>query len=105
MKLWFSIFDRNGYNNNEPSFFNPDDYSFSKVICDNFEIINNELIKYLEEHELEGYFNSTMVAKENTWKTISLKWWGIKIYEHHKFFPKTLQIINYKPELVSASFN
>ena len=105
MKLWFSIFDRSDYNRDEPCFFNPDDYSFSKVITDNYDIISGELTAYLQQHELEGYFNTTMVANENTWKTISLKWWGMEIYKHHKYFPKTQQIINSIPGLVSASFN
>ena len=105
MKLWFSIFDRSDYNRDEPCFFNPDDYSFSKIITDNYDIISGELTAYLQQHELEGYFNTTMVAKENTWKTISLKWWGMEIYKHHKYFSKTQQIINSIPGLVSASFN
>src|ERR1700747_3553535 len=105
MKLWFSIFDRNEYKGNEPCFFNPADYGFSKIILNNYSTISQELISYLQQHELESYFNSTMVAKENTWKTISLKWWEIKIYRHYKYFPKTLKIINKIPGLVSASFH
>ena len=103
--IWFSIFDKTDYKGNEPNFLNPNDYSFSKIIYDNYEVISNELMKYLEAHELENYFNTTMVAKANTWKTISLKWWDVQIYEHHKYFPKTLKAINSIPGLVSASFN
>jgi hypothetical protein len=103
--IWFSVFDKTDYKGNEPNFFNPDDYHFSKIIKDNFETINQELKKYLEAHALESYFNTTMVAEVNTWKTISLKWWDVEIYENHKFFPKTLQVINSIPGLVSASFN
>ncbi|MBS1647506.1 MAG: aspartyl/asparaginyl beta-hydroxylase domain-containing protein [Bacteroidetes bacterium] len=105
MKLWFSIFDRNEYNGNEPPFFNPTDYSFSKVITDNYPIIKKELADYLSKYELQSYFNSTMVAKVNTWKTVSLKTWNVEIYEHHKYFPETLKIIQSIPGLVSASFN
>ncbi len=104
-KIWFSIFDRSDYKDNELNFFNPDDYHFSKIILDNFNSINQELINYLETHELESYFNTSMVAKANTWKTVSLKAWDVEVYEHHKYFPKTLQIIESIPGLVSASFN
>ena len=104
-KLWFSIFERNEYKGNEPSFFNPDDYPFSKIIGDHFETIHLELKKYLESNELSSYFNSSMVAQANTWKTISLKTWDIEIYEHHSYFPKTLQVLKSIPGLVSASFN
>jgi aspartyl/asparaginyl beta-hydroxylase (cupin superfamily) len=106
MKIWFSIFDKKDYKGGEePNFFNPDNYSFSKIICDNYTTISQELVEYLQQHELDSYFNTTMVATANSWKTISLKWWDVEIYEHHKFFPKTVQIINSIPELVSASFN
>ena len=103
--IWYSIFDKSEYKGNEPNFFNPDDCHFSKIILDNFTDINKELEKYLETYQLESYFNSTMVAKANSWKTISLKTWDVEIYEHHKYFPKTLQVINSIPGLVSASFN
>lgn len=103
--IWYSIFDKSEYKGNEPNFFNPDDYHFSKIIYANYEAISNELTNYLEAHELENYFNTTMVAKANTWKTISLKWWDVEIYDHHKYFPQTLKAINSIPGLVSASFN
>jgi ornithine lipid ester-linked acyl 2-hydroxylase len=105
MKLWFSIFDRNDYKGNDPDFFNPEEYHFSKIICDNYSVINKELNAYLKKNKLQGYFNSTMVAEANTWKTISLKTWDVEIYEHHKYFPETLEIIKSIPGLVSASFN
>jgi aspartyl/asparaginyl beta-hydroxylase (cupin superfamily) len=103
--IWFSVFDKTDYKGNEPNFFNPDDYHFSKLITDNFEVINQELEKYLEAHALESYFNTSMVAEANTWKTISLKWWDVEIYEHHKYFLKTLEVMKSIPGLVSASFN
>jgi aspartyl/asparaginyl beta-hydroxylase (cupin superfamily) len=104
MKLWFSIFDKNDYKGNEPDFFNPDEYAFSKIICDHYAVINQELIAYLEKNKLPSYFNSSMVDRENSWKTISLKTWDVENYENYKFFPETLQIIKSIPSLVSASF-
>ncbi len=105
MKLWFSIFDKTDYKGNEPYFFNPNNYQFSKIISDNYIVINEELITYLQKNELQSYFNTSMVSKVNTWKTISLKTWNVEIYENHQYFPKTLQIIKSIPGLVSASFN
>jgi hypothetical protein len=105
MQLWYSIFDKNEYQGSEPNFFVPENYGFSKIICDNYDVISNELTEYLQTHQLQGYFNASMVAKANTWKTISLKTWDVEIYGHHKFFPKTNAIIRSVPGLVSASFN
>ncbi len=104
-KLWYSLFDRTDYNGSEPAFFSPDDYEFSKIIRSNYPVIEEELSEYLKSHHLQSYFNETMVASKNTWKTISLKTWNIELYENHQYFPKTLQIINSIPSLVSASFN
>jgi len=105
MKLWFSIFDKEAYKGSEPYFFDPNKYAFSKIICDNYAVINRELIDYLQKKDLQSYFNTTMVATANSWKTISLKTWDVEIYENHAYFPKTLQIIKSIPGLVSASFN
>ncbi|MGZ3865158.1 MAG: aspartyl/asparaginyl beta-hydroxylase domain-containing protein [Bacteroidia bacterium] len=105
MKLWFSIFDRNDYKGSESTFYNPDDCHFSKKITDNFNIISKELNEYLAEHQLQGYFNTTMVARQNTWKTISIKTWDVEVYENHRYFPETKKIIDSIPGLVSASFN
>jgi aspartyl/asparaginyl beta-hydroxylase (cupin superfamily) len=103
--IWFSVFDKNEYKGNEPNFFNPDNYPYFKTISDNYTVINEELLNYLQKNEMESYFNTTMVAKANSWKTISLKWWNVEIYNYQKNFPKTLKIIKSVPGLVSASFH
>ena len=103
--IWFSVFNKTDYKGSEPNFFNPDDCHFSKTICDNYDIINQELLDYLQTHQMESYFNTTMVAKASSWKTISLKWWNVEMYEHQKFFPKTMKVINSIPGLVSAGYH
>ena len=105
LKLWYSLFDRKDYKEDEPTFFNPADYSFSEIIKSNYPIIKQELSEYLKSHQLQSYFNETMVASKNSWKTISLKTWNIELYENHKYFPNTLRVIQSIPSLVSASFN
>lgn len=105
MNLWFSIYDRNEYKGKEPYFFDPDKYQFSKIICGSYEVFNKELTNYLQQHKLQSYFNSAMVAEANSWKTISVRTWDVEIYENHRFFPETLKVINSIPGLVSASFN
>lgn len=104
-KLWFSLYDRGIYKGDEPSFYKTEDISFTKLIEDNYPIIKKELENYLSQHQLQTYFNSSMVEEFGTWKTISLKWWGIKFNENYKYFPQTLRIINSIDGLVSASFN
>ncbi|MEO8761516.1 MAG: aspartyl/asparaginyl beta-hydroxylase domain-containing protein [Bacteroidia bacterium] len=103
--IWFSIFDRAEYKGMKPYFFNPDDYEFSKIIRTNYPTIHAELTQYLKNHNLQSYFNSTMVAEANSWKTISLKWWDVELYENYAYFPETLKVINSINGIVSASFN
>lgn len=105
LKLWFSLYDRGTYEGVEPAFYNPNEMGFSKTLEDNFVVIKNELNEYLKSHQLQSYFNSTMVEKKYSWKTISLKWWGIKFYNNYKFFPNTLKCLSSIDGLMSASFN
>ncbi len=104
-KLWFSLYDRGTYKGDEPSFYDTKDIKFTKLIEDNYTIIKSELEAYLKHHQLQTYFNASMVESFGTWKTISLKWWGINFNENYKFFPETIRIINSIDGLVSASFN
>lgn len=104
-KLWFSLFDSSDYKGDPVSFFSEDDYRWAKAIEANFEAIKAELLVYLKDHELESYFNDSMVEKKHTWKTVSLKWWGIDFNENQKKFKTTSEILNSFPEIVSASFN
>ncbi|MBA4241008.1 MAG: hypothetical protein C0448_09795 [Sphingobacteriaceae bacterium] len=104
-KLWFSLYDRGVYKGDEPSFYETEDISFAQLIEENYPTIKKELENYLTQHQLQTYFNSSMVEEHGTWKTISLEWWGIKFYENYQYFPKTLSIINSIDGLVSASFN
>jgi aspartyl/asparaginyl beta-hydroxylase (cupin superfamily) len=46
-----------------------------------------------------------MVERKNTWKTSSLKSWGINLYKNQNTFPETNKIISRFPQIVSASFN
>jgi aspartyl/asparaginyl beta-hydroxylase (cupin superfamily) len=104
-KLWFSLYNRENYNGSEPAFYDEDQLPFTKIIEDNYPIIKNELENYLALHELQSYFNTTMVEKQNSWKTISLRSWTINLYENYRHFPQTTRIINSIDGLVSASFN
>ena len=105
MKLWFSLYDRNNYEGNEPSFFETSQIEFTHLIEKSYPIIREELENYLRTKKLQDYFNKSMVEEFGTWKTISLKWWGINFNENYKYFPQTLSIINSIDGLVSASFN
>ena len=104
-KLWFSLYDRNNYTGSEPAFYDPSSLSFAKLFEENASAIKVELEQYLRNNQLQSYFNTTMVETQHTWKTISLKWWGIQFYKNQQSFPITTKVIKSVDGLVSASFN
>ena len=104
-KLWFSVYDRGDYKGDEPAFFDASQFDWAEKIKADYPLIKKELEDFLQNRNLINYFNSTMVEKANSWKTISMKWWGLEVYRHQSYFKKTTQSINQIPGVVSASFN
>lgn len=105
-KLWFSIYDFSfNYRGTEPAFINPDNFKWAKELAANTGAIRAELQKYLEDNNLQSYFNTSMVTKKNSWRTIAMKTWGIELYKNQKKLPFTTSLLNKYPEIVSASFN
>lgn len=104
--LWFSIYSiYDDYHGEEPPFANPQSFDWATDIKQHSLQIKQELEKFLESNKLQSYFNSSMVTKANSWKTISLKWWNLRISKHQKHFPFTTSLINKYPSIVSCSFN
>jgi aspartyl/asparaginyl beta-hydroxylase (cupin superfamily) len=105
-KLWFSIYDFSfDYSGPEPPFADPAQFDWAEDIAANTGKIKKELLDYIERHQLEAYFNTSMVSKKNSWRTIALKTWNIVMFKNQKQFPFTSSLINKYPQIVSASFN
>lgn len=103
---WYSIFDFSfDYKGIEPSYIDPATQRWTADFEANFESIRAELYHYLENHQLQAYFNSAMVNNAKSWKTISLRWWDVQFAKNQQFFPKTMEIVNRYPEILSLSFN
>lgn len=104
-KLWFSLYDFSfNYNGTEPEFIEGE-FDWAIDFQKNWRLIRDELTAYLNQHEPEAYFNSSMVNTQNTWKTISLKWWDIEFRKRQASFPITTSILKKYPALLSLSFN
>lgn len=105
-KIWFSIYDFSfDYKGAENAFIDDGNFDWAKELSVNIENILNELKQYVASNNLQSYFNSSMVSKKNSWKTISLKTWGIELFKNQKHFPITTALIHKYPQIVSASFN
>ncbi len=105
-KLWFSIFDFSfDYKSTEPPFVDPGSFDWANDLEANAHFIREELTTYLAKKKLQGYFNTSMVSKKNSWRTIALKTWSVELFKNQKEFPVTTQLINKYPQIISASFN
>ncbi|MFL5762668.1 MAG: aspartyl/asparaginyl beta-hydroxylase domain-containing protein [Bacteroidia bacterium] len=105
-KAWYNIYNvDSSYNGSEPSFADPSEFPWTKEFEDNYEAIYAELKEYLKAHNLIGYFIKSMVSRENSWKTIPLRTWGIQQFKNQKHFPLTYSIIRKYPQILSSSFN
>ncbi|MDF2451646.1 MAG: hypothetical protein K0S26_1150 [Bacteroidota bacterium] len=104
--LWFSIYDFSfDYKGTEPPFIDSSEFEWAEALALNFDKIKDELQRYLMNNQLEGYFNKTMVTKNNSWRTIALKTWTVELFKNQKHFPFTTALINNYPQIISASFN
>lgn len=104
--LWFSIYDFSfDYKGNEPAFPDVHHLPWASEFELHAEKIKAELNAYLEKNSLESYFNSSMVTRKNSWRTVSLKTWAIELYKTQKEFPFTASLLKKYPSIISASFN
>jgi ornithine lipid ester-linked acyl 2-hydroxylase len=104
--LWFSIYDFSfEYKGNEPLYLNPADYTWSAGIGKEWQKIRNELHEYLKKGSLTSYFNNSMLESMDSWKTISLRTWGIEHPKNQEHFPFLSILLAQHPEIVSASFS
>ena len=105
-KAWYNIYNVNDeYHGTEAPFAKSKEFRWTKDFEDNYEAIYKELKEYLKSHNLIGYFIKSMVSRENSWKTIPLRTWGIQQFKNQKHFPVTYSIIQKYPEITSSSFN
>jgi aspartyl/asparaginyl beta-hydroxylase (cupin superfamily) len=105
-ELWFSLFDFTfNYKGTEPAFIEAENTGWAKEFAENTSLIEKELEEYLVKNNLPSYFNTTMVSKQGTWKTIALRTWEVELYKNQKQFPFTSSLLKKYPEILSASFS
>ncbi|MHB8258782.1 MAG: aspartyl/asparaginyl beta-hydroxylase domain-containing protein [Bacteroidia bacterium] len=105
-KLWFSLYDFSfDYKGNENPYIEAENFDWALALAEKADAIKKELEQYLASNNLKSYFNSSMVSKKDSWKTISLKTWGVELFKNQKHFPITTALIAKYPQIVSASFN
>ncbi|PCI96754.1 MAG: hypothetical protein COB15_09200 [Flavobacteriales bacterium] len=103
-KIWFS-FDSDGtYSGNEPAYFDISNYPWYELIRKSTPIFQAEITNRKEDLFVP-YSNTTFANKPTKWKFISLISW-LKINRNNlKQFPKTNQVLDKIPFLVSAGYS
>ncbi|HKC67116.1 MAG TPA: aspartyl/asparaginyl beta-hydroxylase domain-containing protein [Bacteroidia bacterium] len=105
-KIWFSIYDFSfDYKGTENAFIDDGNFDWAKELVANTDKILDELKLYIASNNLQSYFNTSMVSKKNSWKTVSLRTWDVQLFKNQQHFPFTTSLINKYPQIVSASFN
>lgn len=104
--IYYSFLERKGFSGNEPFFYNPADFDWTKRLEDNWLTIRAELDALIKEGtEMEAYFDKDLVTVAQSWKTIAFYAWGVKFFKACKKAPKTIELLESVPGMLSASFN
>lgn len=105
-KIWFSLFERYEYPGENHAIYPKNHFEWENLLKGKRETILQELEKYIQEISAPtSYFNYEMVNKYGAWKTIPLMSWGVHFHKHQRHFPRTYEILQQIPGLVSISFN
>lgn len=101
-ELWYS-YTLKPYILNEPKFFDPSDFEWTKILEANFDVIKQETESFLKEKKLTPYFNESLSDKKDSWKTSGMLHWGLFEKKNYPYFKKTWDCIKAVPGLVSFS--
>ena len=101
-KLWFS-YTLLPYDLHEKVFFKPEEFEWVSKIEDNFSIIQNEVLQFVQNNSLSPYFNKGLTNKGNSWKTDGILHWGIFDKKYYVQLAETWNVVKDLPGIVSLS--
>jgi aspartyl/asparaginyl beta-hydroxylase (cupin superfamily) len=104
---WYNIFGGR-YDRGEPSFYDPDDFPWAKVLEDNVDLIRDEMIALLADDEtrVKPYFiNRGMSFPPRHWKTMGLFFWNMRMHDNCKRCPNTTRVLESIPHLTAGSLS
>lgn len=105
-KAIFFLNENDTYDGPEPYFFEPSDFSWSRILEENWHIIKEEFAPIIEGKEQISLSspNPPYLSNPNAWKNIYF--WNF-MWQYHancKRFPKTFQLLKSVPNLTFAEF-
>jgi len=102
--IWYS-YTLKPYLLDEPGFYNKQDFEWTKLLEDNFEVIKKETLAFVQNNQLKPYFNKSLLSKTNSWKTEGLLFWGYFFRKNHSPFSATWKVAKQIPGIVSFSIS
>ncbi len=103
---WYCFLHEKSLTIEDETYFNSEQFEWSKLIEDNFQIINDEIIDYLSknESELKPYFAIDMMNAPKKWKAFSFYFWGLPMSKKRiRSCSKTISILEKIPHILTAS--
>jgi aspartyl/asparaginyl beta-hydroxylase (cupin superfamily) len=104
---WYNIFGGR-YDRGEPSFYDPKDFPWAKVLEDNVDVMREEMTALVatDQSRLKPYFiNRGMSFPPRHWKTMGLFFWNFRMHRNCRRCPKTTKILESIPHLTAASLS
>lgn len=88
----------------QDGFLDKTDYKWPILLENNFEIIKEEILHFLEVHgkQIQPYFNKSLVEEKSIWKTKALKFWNWNFRKNKSSFVNLNLVLKNIPGVVSA---
>lgn len=103
-KIWYS-YTLQPYKLKEATFYKKEDFEWSQKLEENFDVIKQEVLSFVDQNKLLPYFNKSLLSKSNSWKTEGLLFWGFFFRKKHQSFKNTWKVAKQIPGIVSFSIS
>ena len=93
-----------------PTFFDTDDFPWTEILEDNWDVIRDELDTVLEHREALPSFHdiaedASTISQDDRWKTFFFYGYGEKAEENCARCPRTTELIEQVPGMTTAFFS
>ena len=105
-KPWYEIYGGR-YTADDPYFFDENDFTWTKTLKENWQIIRDEMLQLLAEqpNQLKPYFSENLVFPPKHWKTAGFYFWKWRVHSNCNQCPKTMEILDSIPNLTGGSLS
>lgn len=104
---WYRIF-AGDYTSEQPNFYEKNNFPWVTTLENNWEIIRDEVLTLIEENpdRLQKYLSShTLSFPPKRWKLTGLYFWNLMMHRNCDRCPKTMEILQSIPNVVSCSLS